>query len=456
MIDLFCQRHVVCQGLLIATATIVDKNKVPKQFHLPIEPVAIMNIVVFEDAGVEQLFPITTGRAAYSITCATYQLIDWLSAFKGHHVGLVRPYLAKIQDLDFPIFNEQVDPAFQWTLVINGRLVPSLSNMEKVQQLVGKTGDGPRAVRCGWAIGAAVIPTSQLVGKEDLLLAIEEYCNGAIEKVEMVDIGLTLFHYPHDVIRENMEGFQINLSHRINNGDYQEVADNVFVGADAHVADFVVTQSDTGPIVIDERAMIGPFCFLRGPVYIGPKSRVNEHAAIKDFASLSHTVKVGGEIEGSIIEAYSNKQHHGFLGHSYLGSWINLGAGTCNSDLKNTYGHVKMEYRDEKVATLMQFVGCVMGDYSKSAINTGIFTGKTIGACSMLYGFVTTNVPSFVNYARSFGQTTEMPPSVMVATQKRMFGRRKVEQRPCDVQLIHDMYLATASERQLTESPLSL
>ncbi len=415
-----------------------------------------MNIVVFEDAGVEQLFPITTGRAAYSISCAGYQLVEWLSGFHGHHVGLVRPLLAELQTLDFPVFQPQIDPHLEWTLLVNGRLVPSVSNIEKVRQLIKPAGVGPRVVRCGWAIGAALIPTSQLVGRADLLLAIEDYCNGMVEKVEMVNVELSLFQYPHDVIRENLECFEQNLAHRINTGDYQEVADNVFVGPDANVANFVVTQSDLGPIVIDERATIGPFCFLRGPIYIGPKARVNEHTAIKDFVSLGHTVKVGGEIEGSVIESYSNKQHHGFLGHSYLGSWINLGAGTCNSDLKNTYGQVNMEYRDKKVATAMQFVGCIMGDYAKSAINTGIFTGKTIGACSMLYGFVTTNVPSFVNYARSFGQTTEMPPAVMVATQKRMFGRRNVEQRPGDIQLIHDMYLATAPERQLSESPLSL
>lgn len=416
-----------------------------------------MNIVVFEDAGVEQLFPITTGRAAYSITCASYRLIDWLSTFQGHQVGLVRPLLADVQALDFPVFQQQIDPRFPWTLVVNGRLVPSVANMERVRQLMEtKATAKARAVRCGWAIGAAMIPTRHLINQPDLLLAIEDYCNGVIETVEMIDVDLTLFQYPHDVIRENIECFDKNLAHRINTGDYQEVADNVFVGPDAHVANFVVTQSEAGPIVIDENATIGPFCFLRGPVYVGPKSRVNEHTAIKDFVSLAHTVKVGGEIEGSIIEAFSNKQHHGFLGHSYLGSWINLGAGTCNSDLKNTYGQVNMEYRDKKVATSMQFIGCIMGDYAKSAINTGIFTGKTIGACSMLYGFVTTNVPSFVNYARSFGQTTEMPPAVMVATQNRMFGRRNVEQRPCDIQLIHDMYASTAMERQLSESPLSL
>jgi glucose-1-phosphate thymidylyltransferase len=181
-----------------------------------------------------------------------------------------------------------------------------------------------------------------------------------------------------------------------------------------------------------------------------------EHSAVKDAVTIAHTAKVGGEVEASVIEPFTNKQHHGFLGHSYLGSWINLGAGTCNSDLKNTYGKVNLEYGDERVATGMQFVGCIMGDYSKSAINTGIFTGKVVGVCSMLYGFVTTNVPSFVNYARLFGEISELPLEVMIATQERMFRRRGVLQRPCDIQLIRDMYELTRDERQVVSEPLAL
>ena len=133
-----------------------------------------------------------------------------------------------------------------------------------------------------------------------------------------------------------------------------------------------------------------------------------------------------------------------------------MGAGTCNSDLKNTYGKVNIQYGDQKTETGMQFVGCIMGDYAKTAINTGIFTGKTIGVCSMLYGFVTTNVPSFVNYARLFGQVSELPPDVMIATQKRMFSRRRVQQRPCDSQLIQDMYEMTRSERQTPDDQMTL
>src|SRR5262245_20508590 len=115
-----------------------------------------------------------------------------------------------------------------------------------------------------------------------------------------------------------------------------------------------------------------------------------------------------------------------------------------------------MNYRGQQVITGMQFVGCIMGDYAKTAINTGIFTGKLVGACSMVYGFVTTNVPSFVNYARLFGQVTELPPDVMISTQERMFRRRNVPQRPCDARLIEDMFELTRHERQLAGEPLSL
>ena len=115
-------------------------------------------------------------------------------------------------------------------------------------------------------------------------------------------------------------------------------------------------------------------------------------------------------------------------------------------------------YGEEKVSTGLQFMGCVIGDYAKTAINTCIFTGKTIGTASMVYGFATTNVPSFVNYARTFDAVGKLPPEVVVTTQKRMFGRRDVAQRSCDIQLVHDMFRVTADERpdELSCQPISL
>ena len=267
---------------------------------------------------------------------------------------------------------------------------------------------------------------------------------------------MPLLQYPHDVIRQNMLILRENLEYRVQHGRYEEVREGVFVAPGVQLGEHAVTVTRSGPVVVEQHATIGPFCYLSGPAWIGPGAKLIEYAAIKDAVTIGHTTKIGGEVEASVVEPFTNKQHHGFLGHSYLGSWINLGAGTCNSDLKNTYGKVNMEYGGERVATGMQFVGCLMGDYSKTAINTGIFTGKTVGVCSMLYGFVTANVPSFVNYARLFGQVTELPPEVMIATQERMFQRRKVIQRPCDIQLIHDMYELTRDDRQLAGEPLAL
>lgn len=429
-----------------------------------------MNIVVFEDAGVEQLFPITTGRPAYAISAGGYRLIDWLMEFEGNLVGCVRRYLERIQLLDFPGLQDQLDPNLRWTLVVNARMSPSHSNLNRLRNLLGDSAplateatelrieQLPRVVRSGWAIAAAVLPTTDLLRQDRSQWphAIESLV--ANPETKQTENGIKLLDYPHDVIAENLDCFAENLDYRIQHGGYEQRFPGVHFGRNVELNDPIVFDSSSGPIVIDDQVKIGPFSFFRGPVYIGPRCRISEHASIKDGVSVGHTCKIGGEVEGSVFESYTNKQHHGFLGHSYVGSWINLGAGTCNSDLKNTYGTVNMQYGDNKVSTGMQFIGCVIGDYAKTAINTCIFTGKLIGTASMVYGFATTNVPSFVNYARTFNEVGNLPPEVIVTTQQRMFERRKVSQRPCDIQLVHDMYRVTASERpdDLSDDPLVL
>jgi len=419
-----------------------------------------MQIVVFEDELVSRLYPISVGRPAYAITCATYRLIDWLARLSRETGivlrGVVRPHLAEIQRLDFPQVSPVVPTVETPALLVNARLVPSVAAYEAIQRLV--EGLENAAVLNGQQLAAAMIgPRGPAPPPNGEVEAWTKYLsNSVVGKLPIVDTKLPLFDYPHDLVRHNLEQFSASLNHRLQEAELKEVADGVFAAEGATLGQYCVTDTSKGPVLLDAGATVGPYCFLRGPAYLGPKSKIIEHSAIKDAVSLGHTTKIGGEVEASIVEPYTNKQHHGFLGHSYLGSWINLGAGTCNSDLKNTYGPVKMDYRGEQVSTGMQFVGCMMGDYTKSAINTGIFTGKTIGCCSMMYGFVTTNVPSFVNYARLFGQVTELPPEVMVATQQRMFARRNVEQRPCDIALIHAMYDLTRHERQLAGEPLAL
>lgn len=415
-----------------------------------------MTILVFEDAQVEQLSPITTGRAACCITVASYRLIDLLERLEQPLCGLMRAYLGDMQLADMPNItpvdslaaaqNSSAQPGPR--LAVNARLVPSATTLATLRDL-WRQASAHEASGVAWAgnqVAAVLNPpwswqalAAAGNNMESLLLACMD--------LPRLPAALPLMSYPHEVIAANMRVFAENMQLRIESSAYQQTEDGLFLASDAQMGAYVICDTKAGPIIVDSQAQVGPYTLLRGPIYIGPRAKILEHAAIKDAVSLGHTTKVGGEVEAAVVEPYSNKQHHGFLGHSYLGSWINLGAGTCNSDLKNTYGTVNMEYGCGKVATGMQFLGCVMGDYSKTAINTGIFTGKVIGVCSMMYGFVTSNVPSFVNYARLFGQMTTLPPDIMTATQQRMFARRKVQQRACDIQLIHDMYRLTQAER---------
>lgn len=415
-----------------------------------------MQIICFEDEGVERLRPIIHARPAYGITCASFRLVDWLRQMPGTLAGAVRDYLQVIQQLDYQLMPPTPPSDRDGVLLVNARLVPRVESVETLRRLAGENRSaavidpGDHAVLAARLTAADLDqldtrhPSGRPMPLVEALLSLAQHQPAA-------EASLEAFHWPHEVIWWHMREMPAAMQWRIDHGEYRQLQDGVFVGEGVRIGQYASIDTDDGPILFENDVKVSPFCFLEGPVYAGAGTRITEHAALKDGVSLGHTVKIGGEVEASVIEPYTNKQHHGFLGHSYLGSWINLGAGTCNSDLKNTYGKINIECGDQKIASGMQFLGCIMGDYSKTAINTGIFTGKVIGVCSMLYGFVTANVPSYVNYAKLFGQTSLLPAEVMINTQQRMFARRDVEQRDCDRQLILDMYTRTENEREASE-----
>jgi glucose-1-phosphate thymidylyltransferase len=413
-----------------------------------------MHIIIFEDAQATQLFPATIARPAFAINVGTYRLIDLARRLSDHVEVIVRPYLRELASRDFSfLWKPEMGNRSVPILVLNARVVPHVDLINQLGKLIQQERSGvvstPRGVACALFAGQNPFPNG-FIGVSQLTGIIDDM------QLEHLDLQVPMLEYAHDIVRHQLRIMNDNLNDRLKNGEYKEIAEGVFSADGKPLGQYSVTNSSEGPIVFESGVHIGPYCYFKGPVYVGSKAKIIEYSALKDAVSLGSTTKVGGEVEASIIEPYSNKQHHGFLGHSYLGSWINLGAGTSNSDLKNTYGEVVMEYSGKKVKTGMQFVGSFIGDYAKTAINTSIFTGKTIGACSMLYGFITTNVPSFVNYARTFGQVTETAVDTLVQTQARMFSRRGVEQRPCDVQLLRDIYEMTKHERQLASEPLSL
>lgn len=159
----------------------------------------------------------------------------------------------------------------------------------------------------------------------------------------------------------------------------------VHVHATAKIGANAVLDSTGGPILLDEGSEVRHGAILIGPVYVGPGSIVAERAHIKARTSIGPHCRIGGEVGSVIVQGFSNKVHDGHLGDALLGEWVNLGAGTVNSNLLNTYGEITMRLRPSSPLerTGRQFMGCLIGDHVKTAIGTRIMTGCSVGVGTM-------------------------------------------------------------------------
>ncbi len=219
-----------------------------------------------------------------------------------------------------------------------------------------------------------------------------------------------------DLIIHNKENLQKNLL-LLKKGK-KELQKGVFVGSGVTLEPNTFFDTSEGEILIEDNTKVKANVVLRGPLSIGKNCVINSFAEIAR-SQIGDVCKIGGEVEDSIVASYSNKQHYGFLGHSYVGSWVNIGAGTSVSDLKNTYSNIKMAGTD----TGLQHLGVVIMDYCKTAINTSIFCGKVIGPSTHLYGMVTDDVPAFTSHV-SKGILYELPLDIAKKIQTAMMKRR--------------------------------
>lgn len=171
----------------------------------------------------------------------------------------------------------------------------------------------------------------------------------------------------------------------------------VLLGDGAMVRPTAVIDAQAGPVVLGAGVVIHPLAVVTGPAYLGPGTVVNPGARLREGTSAGAFCKLGGEIEESVIGDLSNKQHDGFLGHAVVGNWVNLGAATNGSDLKNNYSQVKVDLGDGPLDTGQNFFGQVLGDHAKTAIGTMLTTGGVVGIGANLFGAGTVPrlVPAF-------------------------------------------------------------
>ena len=170
----------------------------------------------------------------------------------------------------------------------------------------------------------------------------------------------------------------------------------LYVHENAIMEHCFVNTSD-GPVIIDESAHIMSGAMLRGPLYIGKQAVVKMGSQLYGGTNIGMSCTVGGEIKNSILHAFSNKGHHGYLGDSYIGSWCNLGAGTTSSNVKNTAGAIRMWNHQEKQFKVgPSKIGVIMGDHVKTAINTGFNSGTMISSFSNVFTKTGKQAPKFL------------------------------------------------------------
>lgn len=215
---------------------------------------------------------------------------------------------------------------------------------------------------------------------------------------------------------------------------------NIYLGEKVKIYPTVVLDASEGPIIINRNVKIMPHSTIIGPCYIGSNTVIKVGAKVYEKTSIGEYCKIGGEIENSIIQSYSNKQHEGFLGHSFISEWVNFGADTNNSDLKNTYGNISLRYRKEIVETGQMFMGLLCGDHTKTAINTRFNTGTTLGVAGIIFNsdFPPTYVPSY-----TWGGSKTSPKYKIqnaIDTAKIVMKRRNKNLLDVEIQILKEEY----------------
>jgi UDP-N-acetylglucosamine diphosphorylase/glucosamine-1-phosphate N-acetyltransferase len=265
---------------------------------------------------------------------------------------------------------------------------------------------------------------------------IETFIASAREKLPNVSCKLPIWNYTWDLVLANGEQITAEFAAAGRNGFEGSLEEpvairgsrkDVYVAPGAKVHPMVTIDAEHGPVYIDQGAEILPFTRIEGPCYIG-KDSILLGAKCREGNSIGPCCRIGGEVEESIIHGYSNKYHDGFLGHSYVGEWVNLGALTTNSDLKNDYSDVSVMLDGQHaIDTGSTKVGSLIGDHTKTSIGTLLNTGSYLGAMALIMATgkpLPKHIPSFAWFIEGI-VTKGFGKGRLYETAKTAMSRRK-------------------------------
>jgi UDP-N-acetylglucosamine diphosphorylase/glucosamine-1-phosphate N-acetyltransferase len=383
-----------------------------------------MRLCVFEDAGFAGLEPLSLTRPVFELRCGARTLRERQARLfaASETAALVRPELAPLYRLEHPeiTVNPSRPAGAGAAAFVNGRWLPPAG---------APAADGPAVGLVGGEVAYAVLPAGQAgdVTYETLPWRLEEWKR----ELPCREAGGVLVAHPWDLVEHN--GAALEQDFAAWDADHDRAptgaavvgpADRVRIDPTAAVEPLVLIDATAGPVLVDRGATVRAFSRLQGPCYVGPGTHVLG-AALRG-SSVGPHCRVGGEVEAAVFQGHANKAHDGFLGHSYVGEWVNLGAGTQASDLRTDYESVRFRLHGRAIDSGLLKVGAFLGDHAKTSVGALLNTGSAVGPFAQLLadgGLLPRAVPGFCRYAH--GRLQERSDlREMFATAAVVMGRR--------------------------------
>ncbi|MGB5317758.1 GlmU family protein [Eudoraea sp.] len=389
-----------------------------------------MNYILFDDDARASLLPFTFTRPVAEIRIGILTIREkWEKYLDKKTSTLTEDYLSKKFPLKIGLQNT----------FINASFLPTVNLLESIENL------GEYSALFKDEVLIAYKASEPMLSKQWEGLNKKYYKDSLLRIVNTWDIfsknGIAL-QEDYDLLTKGRKSAPISgTNHLIN-------AENIFLEEGAKV-EYSILNATHGPIYLGKDSEILEGNLIRGGFALCEKAVVKMGAKIYGPTTVGPYGKVCGEINNSVIFGYSSKGHDGYLGNAVLGEWCNIGADSNNSNLKNNYSQVKLwSYPQERfVQTGLQFCGLMMGDHSKTAINTMFNTGTVIGVNSNISvpGFPRNFIPSF-SWGGASGFTTYLPKKAFEAA-KVMMARRGVEFDEVEADILTHVFELTKKYR---------
>ncbi len=409
-------------------------------------------ICIFEDDGYRNFLPLVHLRAVFELRFGIDLLFQKIIR---RYPGAAMSFFCRDHIASLVAHNHGLpvnDVREEGCLFINARFCLDTNIPLEGDEEIGMVGDSMAYARFG----------PQKSGRITPVFCLDEGFPEFMRKmnVKVKDCDAFMAEYPWDFILSNPARIGEDFNEMVEGGALRGTMrgevhpeacvvepNNVFMGEGSVVYPFSVIDGKSGPVYIGDHVTVHPNSTIQGPVSICSGSKVKAGTRIGGGTSIGEVCKIGGEVEESIVLSYSNKQHDGFLGHSYIGSWCNIGAGTVTSDLKNDYGPVRVRVNGTAVDTGKMFVGLIMGDHAKSGINTMFNTGTVVGTASNIFGggFPPKYIPPF-----SWGGAENMETYKLekaLSTARAVMARRGIELSAEEEELLRALFDMTIHER---------